>query len=71
MSIRLTFPLRRSPYVTQEFGQNPQIYSKYKIDGVPLKGHEGLDLRAEIGTEVVACDDGFAQEVTDQGTIGY
>lgn len=69
--IRLIFPLRRAPFVTQEFGANPQIYSQYKIDGVPLKGHEGIDFRAEMGTEVVASDSGFAQEVKDQGSTGY
>ena len=69
--MRLIYPLRYPPRVNQYFGENPQDYSKYKIDGVPLKGHEGIDLDCESGTEVVACEDGFAQEVVDQGKIGY
>lgn len=68
---RLTFPLRRAPYVTQEFGENPDYYKRFSVDGVPLKGHNGIDFRAELGTEVVASDSGFAQEVVDQGTKGY
>lgn len=69
--IRLSYPLRYPPRVTQLFGERPEVYSQYSIDGVPLKGHEGIDLDAASGTEVIACDDGFAQEVVDQGTVGY
>jgi len=75
--IRLTFPLRRSPYVTQEWGENPDYYSQFSVDGVKLKGHNGIDLRTKSEDspkgeiEVIASDNGFAQEVVDQGTKGY
>ncbi|MFC1936839.1 M23 family metallopeptidase [Chloroflexota bacterium] len=36
--------------VTQEFGVNPEIYSKY---GLP--GHEGIDIRAPMNSSVYAC----------------
>jgi len=69
--INLTYPVRYSPFVTQEWASRPEYYSQFSIDGVKLKGHEGIDLRAPDGTEVVACDDGFCQEATDQGSVGY
>ena len=69
--IRLTFPLRRAPFVTQEWANNPDYYKRFSVDGVALKGHNGIDFRCELGIEVVASDSGFAQEVVDQGNKGY
>jgi len=70
--MKLAYPVKGiEEHITQKYGENPQIYSKYKIGGVALKGHEGLDLRAPMGAEVVACDDGFVQEAIDQGSVGY
>jgi murein DD-endopeptidase MepM/ murein hydrolase activator NlpD len=46
------------PVVTQSYGANPQIYSRY---GVPA--HEGLDIRALTNTNVYACFDGAVYEV--------
>ena len=46
------------PVVTQSFGANPQIYSRY---GVPA--HEGLDIRALTNTNVYACFGGVVYEV--------
>jgi hypothetical protein len=46
------------PVVTQRFGVNPQIYSRY---GVPA--HEGLDIRALTNTNVYACFAGTVYEV--------
>jgi len=69
--MKLEYPLKRDKFITQKYGANPDFYKQYKIGGVPLKGHEGIDLRASTGTEVVACDDGFCQEAFDQGNVGY
>lgn len=69
--MKLIYPLKRDKVMTQKFGANPEFYSQFKIGGVSLKGHEGNDLRAEIGTEVLACDAGFVQEAIDQGKVGY
>jgi hypothetical protein len=41
------------PTITQKFGANPEIYEKW---GLP--GHEGLDFRAPMNTNVYACADG-------------
>jgi hypothetical protein len=46
------------PLITQRFGANPQIYSRF---GVPA--HEGLDIRAPMNSEVRCCFDGQVYEV--------
>lgn len=70
--MKIDYPLKRDKYITQKFGETRYFdYSIYKIGGVSLKGHNGIDLRAATGTEVVACDEGFCQEVIDQGKVGY
>ena len=50
------------PLVTQRFGANPQIYSRW---GLP--GHEGLDIRALNNTNVYCCADGTVYEVHTNG----
>jgi len=44
--------------ITQRFGANPQIYSRF---GVPA--HEGLDIRALTNTNICSCFDGVVYEV--------
>jgi murein DD-endopeptidase MepM/ murein hydrolase activator NlpD len=44
--------------ITQKFGANPQIYSRF---GVPA--HEGLDIRALPNTYIYACADGQVYRV--------
>ncbi|MFN2148314.1 MAG: M23 family metallopeptidase [Anaerolineales bacterium] len=46
------------PVITQAFGANPQIYSRF---GVPA--HEGLDIRAFSKTNIYCCADGEVYEV--------
>lgn len=36
--------------VTQAFGINGQYYGRFKCGGVPLPGHEGIDMRAPLGS---------------------
>lgn len=46
------------PIITQKFGANPQIYTRF---GMP--GHEGLDIRALPNTDVTCCADGTVYRV--------
>jgi murein DD-endopeptidase MepM/ murein hydrolase activator NlpD len=41
------------PVITQGFGEHPEIYGKW---GLP--GHEGLDIRAPMNTNIYACAEG-------------
>ncbi len=44
--------------ITQKYGANPQIYSRF---GMP--GHEGVDIRALTNTNVYCCADGVVYRV--------
>ncbi len=55
------------PVVTQPFGANPQIYTRF---GMP--GHEGVDIRALLNTNVYCCADGVVYMVhTDPESHAY
>lgn len=53
------------PVVTQPFGVNPDIYRRW---GMP--GHEGIDIRAPMNSNVYACADGEVFQVRD-GSDGH
>ncbi len=44
--------------LSQGWGSNPNFYHQFNYDGVPLKGHNGLDFDMPIGTQLVSIDDG-------------
>ncbi len=53
-------------YITQKFGQNyADFYSK-----LGMKGHSGIDLRAERGTKVYAMHDGIVKWAGDYSGFG-
>lgn len=51
--------------VTQAFGARPEYYSQFKVDGVPLPGHEGIDIKAPFGSNVYACASGIVYSVRE------
>lgn len=58
----------RPPFVTpwalsQRWGGWPEEYSKITYDGVPLKGHNGLDFATPVGTPLCAVADGIVIRV--------
>ena len=69
--MKLKYPVNYPEHITQHFGERQEYYSQFSIGGVKLKGHNGIDLRAPMGCKIFACADGFAQEVLDQGKVGY
>lgn len=56
---------QRYRVVTQVFGVNADYYKRFSVDGVPLKGHNGIDFGTPIGSNIVAVDVGRVVEVAD------
>lgn len=65
---RLIWPAPLPAVVTQQWAKNPQIYGAFG-----LKGHEGIDIRAITGAQIVAAAAGIVsrvQAVVDGGAYG-
>lgn len=58
--------------VTQVYGRgvNREYYSQFKVDGVPLEGHNGIDFATPVGSDIVAVADGRVVEVANDSK-GY
>ncbi|MFN2286175.1 MAG: peptidoglycan DD-metalloendopeptidase family protein, partial [Anaerolineae bacterium] len=63
MAFRMRWPTEYGT-ITQKFGANPQVYSKF---GLP--GHEGIDFMAPHDSEIYAVADGFVSDVRLDGSI--
>lgn len=57
--------------VTQVFGVNGDYYKRFAVDGVPLRGHNGIDFGTPSGTAICAIADGRVVEAADKGNKGY
>lgn len=60
--------------ITQPYGRgvNAQVYSKFKVDGVPLQGHNGVDFGCPSGTPLYAVDGGQVVEAAfDPAGFGW
>lgn len=65
-SIHMIFcPLPGTPLITQGFGQRPDIYGQFG-----LQGHNGIDFGCDVGTVVYAPHDGVVT-IKDDGGTGY
>jgi len=68
----MIYPLKDKTFLTQLFGENPKIYSRFN-----LKGHNGLDFRTKypdtpLGRRYVyASLAGVVSEIKNQGNSGY
>ncbi len=56
--IYLTLPLENQCVVVQAWGEHDEFYRSYTYNGIPLKGHNGVDLQAQPGASVFAVDEG-------------
>ncbi len=61
--IRVQTPFANRWALSQGWGSWPEEYSKILYDGVPLKGHNGLDFATPVGTPLLATDSGFVKRV--------
>ena len=67
----LAAPYPGSFGIAQLWGENPQIYSRIRYDGVPLIGHNGVDFLTPVGVEMRATDGGtVSQAGFDNGGFG-
>ncbi len=57
-NILLSWPVQGEPRLLQRWGENPGYYLRYQVGGVPLQGHNGLDIALEVGSPVLAVDRG-------------
>lgn len=63
---KLLWPVDKSFPITQLFGENPDSYTRFK-----LNGHNGIDIAVPVGTPVCAADDGVIDRIsTDPAGYG-
>lgn len=70
--IHLTPPLDvEAVQVLQGWGDNAAYHAQFTYNGVPLKGHPGLDLLATPGADIQATDHGRVIEISSEpGGLG-
>ena len=56
--IKLGKPFEGTWRVTQLLADRPEVYKVFSYDGVPLRGHNGVDFGTPNGTKMLATDDG-------------
>jgi murein DD-endopeptidase MepM/ murein hydrolase activator NlpD len=54
----LATPYSGQYVITQMWGENPGFYSRYSYEGVPLLGHNGIDLGTPQGVAILATEAG-------------
>jgi murein DD-endopeptidase MepM/ murein hydrolase activator NlpD len=62
--IYLSTPFDGACPVLQFWGQHPDHYAQFKYNGVPLKGHIGIDFGMEPGSAIFAVDNGRVMEIS-------
>ncbi len=69
--IYLSAPAEGECIAIQFWAENAEYYSQFPYNGVPLKGHNGIDFLIPFGTYVVAVDTGRVTEIgEEQGGVG-
>lgn len=71
-AIQVSRPLANQWLLSQGWGAWPELYRQISYDGVPLKGHNGLDFAAPVGTPITASDAGVVKRVDfEAGGFGH
>lgn len=68
----LATPFVGSFGISQLWGERPWVYRQFTYDGVPLKGHNGIDFLTPVGTPLVAVDKAVVVDavLNDPGGFG-
>jgi hypothetical protein len=61
--INLGKPFEGRWRVTQLMADRPEVYKQFSYEGVPLRGHNGIDFGTPNGTKLLATDDGEVVQV--------
>jgi murein DD-endopeptidase MepM/ murein hydrolase activator NlpD len=61
------WPTEHYANITQAFGVNPNYYSQFGPKSNPLKGHEGIDMRAPTGSRIMSVAPGLISDVNATG----
>ncbi len=64
--VYLAQPIEGDLVVLQHWGANARHYAQWNYNGVPLKGHTGIDLRAEANSVILAVDAGRIVEIAQE-----
>ena len=67
----LAMPFRGDFGIAQLWGERPEVYSQFTYDGVPLKGHNGIDFLTPTGTQLQAVDDGVVAAAVYNDPSGF
>lgn len=57
--------------ISQLWGENPSTYARFTYDGVPLKGHNGIDFLTPEGTRLTAVDAGVVEAAVEDDPGGF
>jgi murein DD-endopeptidase MepM/ murein hydrolase activator NlpD len=64
-------PFQGSFGIAQLWGENPQIYRQITYDGVPLKGHNGIDFLTPNGAQLLAVENGVVADAVLNSNTGF
>lgn len=62
--IYLSTPFDGVRPILQVWGQHADFYGQYRYNGIPLKGHIGVDFDLEVGSRLFAVDNGRVMEIS-------
>lgn len=71
----MLMPLPQGQYrITQKFGERPEYYKKYLLNGVPMAGHNGIDLApakpGQTDQKIYAPHEGYVKVIYSQDGYG-